>query len=90
VFFDKASILTTFCIRNLSIIGKAGGNTLRVLFKAYCESNRHKIDKECNNAPDSMLSDQVKGFFHSNFMIPKDGAPEAADAFLFNLRQSIA
>lgn len=62
---------------------------MRVLFKAYCESNRHKIDKECNNAPDSMLSDQVKGFFHSNFMIPKDGAPEAADAFLFNLRHPV-
>ena len=71
------------------MIGKAGGNTLRVLFKAYCESNRHKIDPECRNAPDSMLSDQVKGFFHSNFIIPKDGAPEAANAYLFNLRHPV-
>jgi len=67
------------------------GNTLRVLFKIYCSSNRHSIDPGCNDSPDTMLSDQVKGFFHSFYMFPKesDGVLENADAVLFNLRNPI-
>ena len=64
--------------------------SLRVLFQAYCESNRHKIDEGCYESPDSMLSDQTKGFFHSNFMWPDgQGASKAADTYLYNLRHPV-
>ena len=84
-------------------VGKAGGNTLRVLFKVYCQSDRHRIDKGCNDSPDSMLSDQVAGFMHSNFITFKSSmnyskaasSPDTnkgianAEAFLFSLRNPV-
>ena len=69
-------------------VGKAGGQTLRVLFKAFCESDRTRIPKECADAPNSMLSDKTKGYLHPKEIRPP-GAIELAEAYLFNLRHPV-
>ena len=69
-------------------VGKAGGNSFRPVLRAYCESNKKKIDEECSEAPDSMLSYLVNGFLHDADVRPP-GAIEEADAYLYNLRHPV-
>lgn len=80
---SEESSLTSF--RTLSTLQ---GQTLRVLFRAFCESDRTNIPVECNDAPDSMLSNKTSGYIHPKEIRPA-GAVEAADAFLFNLRHPV-
>lgn len=69
-------------------VGKAGGQTLRNLFRVFCTSDRKHIPVECNDAPSSMLSDKTSGYIHPREMRP-EGAVDTADAFLFNLRHPV-
>ena len=68
--------------------GKAGGQTLRVLFKVFCESDRTNIPDECATAPDSVLSNKTIGYIHPKEVRPQ-GSIQAADAFLYNLRHPV-
>jgi len=67
-------------------IGKAGGNTFRVIFKGYCSSDRLHIPDACDHIPESALADRVSGYAHDeNYHASVD----EADAFLYNLRHPV-
>lgn len=71
-------------------IGKAGGNSFRPIFRAYCESDKKEIDDKCNEAPESMLSYRVKGFFHNDeIRSSSKSLLEESDAYLYNLRHPV-
>lgn len=69
-------------------VGKAGGQTLRALFKVFCESDRKHIPDECANAPDSVLSNKTIGYIHPKEVRP-EGSIEASNVFLYNLRHPV-
>lgn len=70
-------------------VGKAGGNTIRVLLRAYCESDKTVIADQCTVAPDSMISYLIKGFIHSKDVYPATYSIKEADAYLYNLRHPV-
>jgi len=83
-----ASTIPALSFKNILFahVGKAGGNTIRVLFKGFCESEKKRLPEECDRVPESELADRVTGYLHDwNFY----GEPEEADAFLYNLRHPV-
>lgn len=62
------------------------GNTIRVIFKGFCNSNKTHLPEECNNMPESELGNRVTGHMHDWKFL---GDPKDADAFLFNLRHPV-
>lgn len=67
-------------------VGKAGGNTFRVIFKGYCNSDRKRIAEACEDIPESELANRVTGYAHDE---DYQGSVKSADAFLYNLRHPV-
>jgi hypothetical protein len=71
-------------------VGKAGGETIKNILRAGCESRKNKrLRQTClARVPDTALSNAVQGYFHC-FTVEPPKFSVAADAYLFNLRHPV-
>jgi hypothetical protein len=70
-------------------VGKAGGETIKSILSAGCQSRKNKRRKnQClEHLPNSRISDTVKSYFHC-FSMPS-GAAMDATSYLYNLRHPV-
>lgn len=86
-----ATLLTNFTRRILFVhVGKSGGETIKQVLAAGCSVMRNaKRRKDClTGLPNSVISDQVEGYFHCFSVQPRNMEANAT-SFLFNLRHPV-